>query len=176
MKTDALAKLLSDADAAAHPPLPGRLDLASAVRMRSARRSRFRRGGGLMVAGCAATAIVLVSRNPSTHPDEPVARGPDVAQLRAEVAELDSQARLHVMTARAVARAMAPHVQTTTGDLMAIISVQRESAAAVLVHEADQLANRTDKKLAREAYERAARLFYDTAGGQQAQKQLREGI
>ena len=183
MKDDTLANLLTRADA---PPPPSRataVDLAHAVRSTSVRRSTIRRVGAICItAGVCALATLLVSHplHRDSNQTSPIA---NVAQLKAEVALLDAQARYHEKTARAVAQATEAVIRraaiekVAATDPFARIQEQREAAAAILVHQAAQLVNQPGKQdLARQEFQRAARLFSDTTSGRQAETFLRQGV
>ena len=183
MKDDALTNLLIDADA---PPPPSRttaLDVADAIRSKSARRSSTRRVSAVSITlGVCALATVLISR--SSHRNSvPASPTASIAQLKAEVALLDAQARFHERTARAVERATDAVIRRSAveklaaADPMARVQEQRETAAAILVHQATQLVNQPGKQdLARQEFQRAAKLFSDTTGGRQAENFLHQGV
>ena len=182
MTPDPLTTLLTRADAASPPPPAQVSDLAAAVHSTSARRSRTRRAPAVCVATALCAALILLTHRPSPQ-NRIVAPTVDVAQLRVEVARLNSEAEFHQSMARAMERAItAAHRGETAGNLIASdplakLQEQREVAAAILVHQANKLSLQPQTKdAAQQELSRAATLFPDTTAGQQAEAALRRGV
>ena len=179
MNDDDLTLLLARADTPAPPPRLNDGSLAEAVRSRAARRSVARRVTALSVAALLCLSVALFTHRPSPPTVTPSV---NVAQLRAEMALLDSQARVHELTARTVERSMTAARRTTAAErMLAAASVDdvqehRESAAAILVYQAGKLAlEPATKNAARHELQSAAELFPDTVAGREAEASLNHG-
>jgi hypothetical protein len=182
MTPDPLVSLLTRTDAASPPPPPGAAELATAVRANSARRARKRRVTAVCVS-LIVCAGLLGSALDRFHPRRTAAPAVDVAQIREELARLDSEARLHEKSARALEAAAdvlhrrAAAQRLITSDPINRLREQREITAAILLHQATKLALRPETRdTARRELTQAASLFSDTTGGRKAAAMLDRGV
>ena len=182
MTPDPLTTLLTHADEASPPPPAQLASLATAIRSTSARRSRTRRTIAVCFASALCAALIFVSHQRSDR-HSTVVPTIDVAQLRVEVARLNSEAEFQESMARAMDKAItaARHREVVdsliASDPLAKLQEQREVTAAILVHQATKLSLQPQtREAAREDLTRAATLFSDTTAGQQAQAALRQGV
>jgi hypothetical protein len=179
MKNDQLMELLARADeAGASPTLSG--DIARRVRKKARRRVKRRAAAGVL-ASCVACAVLVVTL---MRPHPPVQNvGPtaaQVAQIKAEIAAMDSLVLVHQRTAeelrqieaRAATHADLAYLNLPTNGLLQVDEA-RDRAALLLVREGERAAKRpADGAAARESYLRAARLFPETPAGRVAAGRL----
>ena len=179
MSNDSLNELLARADNAALPPTVSG-DLAARVRQRAKRQSRRRvvLSSFATIAGCAVLALMLFSPpTPASRQSTPA----QLAQIRAELADLDSAATAHHRAAQALQRIEAraqqlideePYPATPTP--LQRVDEARDRAALILVREAERAALQTGQEsTANESYQRAARLFPETPAGRVAAGRLK---
>jgi len=179
MKNDRLMELLARADEGSRPIGPSG-DMAQRVREKARRRVRRRAAAGVLASSVACAVLVVTLMRP--HPPVQIA-GPtaaQVAQIKAEIAAMDSLALLHQRTAEELQRievSAATHpdhayLDSRPDGLLRADEV-RDRAALLLVHEAERAAAQpADAAAARESYLRAARLFPETPAGRVAAGRL----
>ena len=176
MKRDALCELLAKADEASPPPaISG--DLPARVRARRRRQDR-RRGVAALGLLIAATAGALLWR--PGGPRSPVANENDLRNARAELAQLDKEAKRYEKRAdqlkqieSALPRLSAADYAMLQSDPLQPLHEARQRAALILVRDGDRLrADPQERQQAAELYRRACSLFPDTPAGQQAQSRL----
>ena len=180
MTNDPLTTLLTRADIPAPPPATDERTLAASIRSRAARRSMARRASAVSLAALIIMSLVLFTHRAT--PPVPTAPPIDVARIRAELASLNSEARLHEMTARAVEQADTAGRRTAAAARILAsaasddVQQHRESAAAVLVYQAQKLvlepATKPDALIELRS---AATLFPETAAGRRAGEFLNHG-
>jgi hypothetical protein len=123
--------------------------------------------------------ILLIHRS---HHSPTVVPALDVAQLRIEVARLNSEAEFQESMARAMEKAITAARREAAetviaSDPLAKLQEQREITAAILVHQAAKFSLQPQTKdAAQQELTRAATLFSDTTAGQQAEAALRQGV
>jgi hypothetical protein len=183
MRNDRLQALLARADVAELPEMSR--DLAQRVRMAAKKRARLRLiGAGLGTAAslgvCVAiVAVILHSKDLKTMPT-PLTQA-RVTEIRAELARLDSEVSLHQKTAEILVRRQARAVRGRAAEPLARqrdvtqrVDDARERAALMLVREARRtFAEGGRDAAADEDYERAARLFPETAAGREAARHVK---
>jgi len=178
---DDITLLLRRADASAPPSELDERRLSQSIRCRAARRALTRRASAASLSTLVLLALLIFTHRPAAHPV--IAPTVNVAQLKAELALLDSEARFYERTARAVEEAQSSAIRRVTDnrtvatDSIDRVQQEREAAAAILIHQAQRLALGAETQAAaRSEYQTTVDLFPDTAAGRQAQAFLREGI
>jgi hypothetical protein len=174
MKNDSLMNLLNRADQSGSQPILAP-DLSNRVRAKARRRgrNRFRAGAFATAAACAILSVVLLRPHSIPHPPTPGDNRGEIAQLRRELAALETQAMLHQQTADALQQTQElAHARRDQADFEAQpdalyrVNEARDRAAMLLLREAERAAlNNNNEPAARESYQRAARLFPETPAG-----------
>jgi hypothetical protein len=180
MKTDPLHDLLCRADGAAPPPVITSA-LASRV-LRTARRRALRRTALATLAAMVAcgTAISL-SRRSHPDPTHDRLRPARLAEIRVELAHLDSEAQRHLRWVAELQqrqlRAPRPGISVddpTQPDVLDRVDQARNRTALILLREADRaVGDPATRTQANDLYARAAHLFPDTPAGRIAAQRLK---
>jgi hypothetical protein len=187
MKNDGLSELLHRADQSVEIPRVIGGELAQRVRSHANRRAHARiavRAGAGVLASCAALVLVILRWYGPATPSSP--RSPSrlsseqVAEIRAELARLDSEATMHKKTAEALARKDANAMEAPSNaqdwayawaqaPARQRLDEARERAALILVRKAQRAEARgEDGATTMDDYEQAARLFPETPAGREA--------
>lgn len=152
-------------------PVVDALAIAGGARRVLSRRRHRRRGITLCVALLLLTLLLV--RN---QPERQIAERPseelqsELAEIRAETARLQEEVELLLLEERfaKVERRSKRLASRRTPD-----EAQIESASAVLVYQADWLANRFgNRQSARQVYLQVVQIFPDTIGGEMARRRL----
>ena len=200
-----LRQLLREADASA-PLHASSGDLARRVRARARQRRRTAQSVAVaaFVLACVAGAGLRMARlqfdrqhlakhvNPPGHIDPSPAPVPrprsaivvqDAERLRRENAQLEAEARLHLLTAEAMLRREASASRAASAarsaerisrrpDPIVEIAAGREQAAQTMLRYGDRLLREPDPKAAAVAYERVLELFPSTPEADSARRRL----
>ena len=181
MNDNELGGLLSSADSAARPPAIAN-DLASGVRRRLRRRQMYVRATAVALFIISGAVVLATGRFGQTK--QMIVQSPPQAvpieQLRAEAAQLASEAAVHERVAQALLAAREQSLRrrhwqeiAEAPDPLRKVEEARDLAAAILVRHAARMPD--DVEQARELYRSAAGLFPDTRAGKSAAEILKQG-